>query len=239
MPRPASAQLRPLRVLCAPPDFIVRRLRCGSAAIAPRGGLFPKYAASWARRCAASPVLAVPVAARLRGLAAGRLRRRRVERRDVGAPPIARIGLRSRACVHLRYARIAGRRSVSPLFPRVGFFGGAGCPSIRETHPAPPKKLRAEGRGRSSGNLLPHEARFSFGRARVRRCESDARSSASQSVGGRARVRREVSGSRCEIEPRAFVSRASTPASAGQHRPTRVHARSARARTARFRRAPL
>jgi hypothetical protein len=40
-----------------------------------------------------------------------------------------------------------------PLFPRVGFFGGAGCPFNCETQPAPPKKLRAEGRGGASGRV--------------------------------------------------------------------------------------
>ncbi len=87
-------------------------------------------------------------------------------------PPVASVRLRSRA--RRPSALRAHHRPPPglPLFPRVGFFGGAGCPSICETHPAPPKKLRAEGRGGSSGGLLPHEAWFTFDRAPVR-CEGE------------------------------------------------------------------
>jgi hypothetical protein len=76
-----------------------------------------------------------------------------VARRHVGAAPSpAQASVHWRSPLALR-AHCTSRLGL-PLFPRVGFFGGAGCPFNCETQPAPPKKLRAEGRGGSRGNLL-------------------------------------------------------------------------------------
>ena len=119
--------------------------------------------------------------------------------------PVVSVRLRSRGARPSALRAHWGPPLGLPLFPRVGFFGGAGCPSIRETHPAPPKKLRAEGRGDSSGNVLPHEAVFSFDRVRVRgevACESVARSSASL-WRGRVRACGEVA---CEPVARSSAS---------------------------------
>ena len=46
--------------------------------------------------------------------------------------------------------------------PRVGFFGGAGCPFNCETQPAPPKQLRAKAAEARAATCDPHEAQITL-----------------------------------------------------------------------------
>jgi hypothetical protein len=60
------------------------------------------------------------------------------------------------------YARRAPRISAAALRPRVGFFGGAGCPFNCETQPAPPKKLRATAAEARAAACDSHEAQIAL-----------------------------------------------------------------------------
>ena len=119
MPTPALVQLRSACASAALPEWVVRRSRCGSRAIAPLGGLFPPPprpgGRHWPlrglaaplcgpyRRCALRPCASQPDASR--GLAASRPRRLAASspRHFAGCAsrcrcgPVASVGLRSLA----------------------------------------------------------------------------------------------------------------------------------------------
>ena len=68
--------------------------------------------------------------------------------------------------------------------PRVGFFGGAGCPFNCETQPAPPKKLRAKAAEARAATCDPHEAQITLLRRSVSAATPSVSRRRHQSRGG-------------------------------------------------------
>ncbi len=99
--------------------------------------------------------------------------------------------------VRVRYARSAPRVLVCRSFRAWAFSAARAASRNCKAQPAPPKKLRAEGRGGSSGNFLPARSRVQLRSSASASANASANPSASPS-----RTARTTSGSKMDLRAR-------------------------------------